>query len=477
MLDKGESRVGAVGTEPMASAQAAEAVAADLLRLQVIVLWHGPFAQAAAALATELSERLRCDRVAVGWLEHDCSAVVALSHAAQLDSRQAVFEKIAAAMDEALEQASTVAIPQPKNAAPQVAMAHLELAGAGRPRALCTVLLADRGEPLGALTLERAARPFTSEEISFCEDSAALAAPILRLKRRAERSWLAAAGESLRASLRSAASPVGRRGRIALAAAAAIALGLLFVPVPYHVAAPTRLEASVQRVVVAPVDGFLEQVNVRPGDAVKANQVLAELSTQDLQAERLKRQSELAQHENVYKAALARADRTQLVINQARAAEAHAQLALIDNQLQRSQLRAPFDGIVIKGDLPQQLGAPVQRGEALLTLAPDNHYRLIVEVDERDIALIGAGMRGKLALAAAPERVFEFEVVRLLPVAVAADGRNYFEVEATLAAPSRELRPGLRGVAKISAGRRSTAWIATHRIVDWLRLNVWSLGA
>jgi len=225
------------------------------------------------------------------------------------------------------------------------------------------------------------------------------------------------------------------------------------------------------------VDGFLEQVNVRPGDSVMSGQVLAELATQDLQAERMKRRSELAQHENVYKAALARADRTQLVINQARAAEAQAQLALIENQLQRAQLRAPFDGIVIKGDLPQQLGAPVQRGEVLLTLAPDDRYRLIVEVDERDVALVDAGLHGRLVLTAEPNAVFDFSVVRLLPVAVAADGRNFFEAEGALEAAGKTLRPGMRGVAKIAAGRRPAAWIATHRLFDWLRLTAWSLGA
>jgi multidrug efflux pump subunit AcrA (membrane-fusion protein) len=262
-----------------------------------------------------------------------------------------------------------------------------------------------------------------------------------------------------------------------LAACGFAAAVLLFVPIPYYVAAPARLEGLVQRVVVAPVDGFLEQVNVRPGDVVKSGQILAALAMQDLQAERMKRLSELAQHENVYKAAFARADRTQLVINQARAGEAQAQLALVENQLQRAQLRAPFDGIVIKGDLPQQVGAPVRRGEVLLTLAPDERYRLIIEVDERDVALVSAGLQGRLALASVPGRVFDFDVVRLLPVAVAADGRNFFEMEGALQAEGKTLRPGMRGVAKIAAGRRSPAWIATHRLFDWLRLTAWSLGA
>jgi biotin carboxyl carrier protein len=451
--------------------------AADLLRVQATVLWQRGFAQAAAAFATELCDRLQCKRVALGWIEGDAnSVVVALSHSADFDPRQAVLEKIAAAMDEALEQAATIVVPPREGASPQVALAHVELAGTGA-RAACTVLLVDAGKPVAALTLERATARFTPEETAFCEDAAALAAPILSLKRRAERGWIASTREAVYGLWRKVSSPEGLRARLCLAAFGFAAAVLLFVPVPYHVAAPARLEASVQRVVVAPVDGFLEQVNARPGDAVKAGQILAELATQDLLAERLKRRSELAQHENVYRAALARADRTQLVVNQARAAEAQAQLALVENQLQRAQLRAPFDGIVIKGDLPQQLGAPVQRGEVLLTLAPDDRYRLIIEVDERDVALVSAGLQGRLALAAEPQAVFDFSVVRLLPVAVAAEGRNFFEVEGALEAAGKTLRPGMRGVAKIAAGQRSPAWIATHRLYDWLRLAAWSLGA
>ena len=43
-------------------------------------------------------------------------------------------------------------------------------------------------------------------------------------------------------------------------------------------AASARLEGAVQRVLSASEDGFLREVHVRPGDLVKAGQVLAELS-------------------------------------------------------------------------------------------------------------------------------------------------------------------------------------------------------
>jgi multidrug resistance efflux pump len=54
---------------------------------------------------------------------------------------------------------------------------------------------------------------------------------------------------------------------------------------------------------------------------------------------------------------MARADRAQLVISQAKADEARAQLALVDEQLGRIRIEAPFDGVVIRGDLSQSLGA------------------------------------------------------------------------------------------------------------------------
>jgi multidrug resistance efflux pump len=198
------------------------------------------------------------------------------------------------------------------------------------------------------------------------------------------------------------------------------------------VSAPARLEGSVQRAIVAAADGFLQQANVRAGDTVKEGQVLAELASQDLQLERRRRESEMRQHENAYKTAQSRNDRAQMVISQLKAGEAQALLALVDGQIERARIQAPFDGVVIKGDLSQNLGAPVQRGEVLLTIAPSDSFRIIVEVEETDIAAIKPGQRGQLVLAAMPERRLDVTVQRVVPVATAADARNYFEVEASL---------------------------------------------
>jgi len=275
----------------------------------------------------------------------------------------------------------------------------------------------------------------------------------------------------LRASLR---APDNVRWRVGLSAAGVVLAGLLFVPTEYRIGGNARVEGEIQRVLVAPVDGFLKQSLVRPGDRVKVGHVLAELAEQDLQLEHNRWASELAQHENAYAAAMARADRTQLVISQARADEARAQLALVDEQLGRTRIEAPFDGVVIRGDLSQSLGSPVQRGDVLLTVAPRERFRVIVEVDERDIGRVRVGQPGSLALSALPWDTLAVKVTRVTPMANAVEGRNVFEVEAALDAQPDTLRPGLRGVARIAVGREPLLWAWTHRLTEWLRLGVWS---
>ncbi len=207
-----------------------------------------------------------------------------------------------------------------------------------------TLPLVVKRQLVGAVQLQfRQVGPILPEQLADWEHAVALLGPVLHFMRRSERPWrkrLRDRAQRIRADLR---APGNGRLRLGLAGLL-LALGVLVaVPMEYRVGGNARVEGAIQRVLVAPADGFIRQNHVRPGDQVKAGQVLAELAEQDLQLERNKWSSELAQHENSYAAAMARADRTQLVLSQARADEARAQLALVDEQLGRIRLEAPFD--------------------------------------------------------------------------------------------------------------------------------------
>lgn len=441
-------------------------VADAVLRPLGAALSRPALADAAAAFCAELAEGLRCDRVTVGLLRGADLQLAGSSHPGALHAAQPAATGIVEAMHEALDQRQPVAWPAPAGA-DVITLAHRQMAGAG---CVCTVPLVDGDRIVGAVTLERAAPAFHEAERALLADISRLAAPVLELKRQLAQPWHQRALGALRQAL---ASP--SRRAIAWTAGLALLAIAMAVPVPWRVSAPARLEGSVQRAVVAATDGFLQQANVRPGDSVRSGQVLAELASQDLELERRRRESELRQHDGAYRAAQARSDRALMVSHQSRVAEAQAMLSLVEAQLARARIEAPFDGIVIKGDLRQHLGAPVQRGEVLMVLAPNDSFRLILEVDEADIGAMLPGQRGELALAAQPEQPLAFVTRRIVPVAATADGRNFFEVEATLQQDLPHLRPGLSGVAKVQAGTQPLGWLLTHRAIGWLRLAWWKV--
>jgi len=424
--------------------------------------------RAGTTLVSSLAQRLGFERVSMGLMQGDAVAVTALSHAAEFDARQPLVRALAETMQEAMDQAVSISYPQPDQALPRVVLAHAELATLG-PGRIVTVPLASAGECIGALCFERAAA-LAADEQHRLEDLGQALAPLVALKVRAERSWYAHARQSVGARWHT----VWRWKSLALGGLALALAGAMAVPVGYGVGAPARLEGTVQRSLAAPADGFLQAVHVRPGDPIKYGDVLVEMADQDLLLEQQKLEAEVAQHENSAAAALAQSDRAQFAMAQAKADEAQAQLDLTRSQLERARVVAPIDGVVISGDLSQASGAPVQRGQVLLTVAPREGHRLIVDVDERDIAAVRSGQRGQLALAAAPDQRLAFTVQRVMPVAAAKQGRNTFEIEARLDTPNANgLRPGLLGVAKIDVGGRSLWTIATRPLIDALRLAWW----
>ena len=76
---------------------------------------------------------------------------------------------------------------------------------------------------------------------------------------------------------------------------------------------------------------------------------------------------------------------------------------LVKSRLARIEVVAPFDGIVVSGDLTQRLGAPVEQGDVLFEVAPNSVHRVVLQVDEREIDELRSGQTGELILASLAE--------------------------------------------------------------------------
>jgi RND family efflux transporter MFP subunit len=248
----------------------------------------------------------------------------------------------------------------------------------------------------------------------------------------------------------------------------------LFVPLPYRVNANFIVRAEALLHLPAPFEGYLGAVNVRPGDLVRSGDLLLSLDRSDLMVERAAARAERQRFAS--EAERAEADNKLADLRAARAAlaQAEARLELIEYRLARAEMRAPFDGVVVDGDLRERIGAPVRSGDVLMKVSRLEGLYVEMRVPERDVDLIAESVRAEIAFTARPEDTFGVAIVRIEPAAQVEREGNVFVVRGDLVSERADwLRPGMSGVAKVESGRRTFAWIATHRLIDFLRLKLW----
>ena len=248
---------------------------------------------------------------------------------------------------------------------------------------------------------------------------------------------------------------------------------LVFVDQDFRVRADAVIEGEVQRVAAAPFRGYVREAPIRAGATVRQGDVLAVLDDRDLLLERVRWRSELEQAAQKHRDAMARRERAEVVQFAAQIRQARAQLDLVEENLRRARITAAIDGLVVSGDLSQMLGSPVEPGATLFEIAPLDAYRVILQVDERDMNHLALGQRGELVLAGLSRQPLGFEISNVTAVTEAKDGSNVFRVEARITTQVEELRPGMEGVGKVEVGERSILWVWTHPVLDWLRLALW----
>jgi multidrug resistance efflux pump len=469
----------AASRAPVAPAPAKRDDAAyrETLELVVAALEHREVAAASAAVVNRLAASLRANRVCLGMWNGGAIELLAVSGSAGFDSSTALSIAVCDAMQEALSQRATLVLPNDPNAAPREDSAQRVLLRLSGGHAVCTVPFPDGASLVGAVTLEWAeAGAGDAPKRARCEAMLALVGPVLSALQRAQLGLLRRAREAAATALKRAFGP--RRPVLKLALVVGIAVLALAssVSAVHRVTGNAVLRGSLQRLVTAPVDGFIATSPVRPGDVVAEGAVLATLDDHALSLEVAKWQAEYDQTLNEYREALSLLDSTKVTTLRASLDRSLAELALAEDNLARSVVRAPIAGFVVSGDLSQSLGAPIERGATLFELAPLDDYHVNVRVPEDDVGLLAPGQTGRLVLEALPGESLAIVVERVTPVSEVVDGRNVFEVEARLADSRDVLRPGMQGAAKFDVGEARLIWLWTHDIFDWLRLKLWALG-
>ena len=431
------------------------------------------YEQGLMRMVAELTSEFDCERVAFAEMRGLHCSLVALSNSADFDQRSNLVRRIADAMDEAVEQDRAILFPDSDSKLIQ--RAHQKLLRNHDLSSVVTIPLASAGKIFGAVTLIGSeSSPLDDSALERCQQILSLLAPFLMLKRDQERGFLATMADTIGSTLSTLFGLRYLKTKLAVIIVATILTMASLVEADFRITADAVLEGEVQRVVAAPISGYLLSSAVRAGDTIRKGEVMASLNDSELKLELARLNGRLQKSRREYREAQSARDLVGYRVIKEQINQIIAETELIEQQLQSIHLTAPFDGVVIEGDLSQALGSPVERGDTLFKIAPLDDYRIILKVDEREIAYVEQGQQGLLTLSSLSQQSMPIRIERITSVAKAADGANFFRVEASLPEAGLNLRPGMEGVGKISAGRERMVWIWTHDVIDWLRLWVWS---
>jgi membrane fusion protein (multidrug efflux system) len=196
---------------------------------------------------------------------------------------------------------------------------------------------------------------------------------------------------------------------------------------------------------------------LRIDDAMLRAQAERASAERDLARQQLERVRSLRQQNASSAADLERAE--------AGARSAAAALAVLQLQIARSTVRAPFAGVV--GQRFVSVGDYVTTGTRLLTLQTVDPQRAVIEVPERYAVRLRPGQTVAFTVAAEPERIFNATVDFIDPVVQTAN--RTIMVKGRAPNPNRVLRPGMFIEARLATATRMNAIVVPEDAVQPLR--------
>ena len=258
------------------------------------------------------------------------------------------------------------------------------------------------------------------------------------------------------------------------------------------VSATGNLEPTDRVDVSSEQSGRVDAVLVDFNDRVEAGQVLAQLDTNNLEADVLVKRNTLISSEatvSQVQAALRKAElahqrvkrlfelsggktpsqldveaaevalikaQADLTSANASVAVAQANLQASETELDKARILSPIDGVILSRQVePGQTVAASLSAPTLFVLARDLvDMELHVDIDEADIGAIRVGQSATFNVDAYPEREFDAEIVqiRLISASAAAGTSNVVAYETVLAVRNEDLAllPGMTAIAEIA---------------------------
>ena len=264
--------------------------------------------------------------------------------------------------------------------------------------------------------------------------------------------------------------------RPAVWVAAAVVVACAF-PVRLSVLAPGELVPARPLVVRAPLEGVVEMFHVQPNQEVKKGQLLFTFdealikSKLDVARQGLNTASTELRQTSQQALADIRV-RTQLAGLSGRIQEKRAEVDYLREQLERTKVVAPGDGVALFDDPSEWIGKPVMVGERILRIAAPGDMEVEVWLPLADAIALESGAPLQLYLNARPLEPVAAQVRYMAHDAVLRpDGQYAYRVRAALSETTTH-RVGLKGTARVEGPWVPAIYWVMRRPLAWLRTTL-----
>ena len=337
--------------------------------------------------------------------------------------------------------------------------------------------LKDEEGVLGVLVFESATPAFATEtQLELAAILANQTAVALRNAQLYHQVPMVDALGALAAKRRALAAVPRRRLQAYAAVATILVAALALIRWPFKVAGT---EAVFRPLALTPVralvPGVVERVLVREGAAVQRGTLLATLRSPELMADRAALAASASAAVRSANLAASRGDAADERLHRIREEALRQELALLDQQIARTLIRAPVTGSVLTPHLDEQLGASLEEGDLLLTLGRTDSLELEFGVDQRDIGLIQEGQETHLRIDALPQRTFVGRVSSIGQFPRDSGSAVHYAVRATISNSDGLLRPHMAAYVRVLTAPVSAASRLLRGPTRWARLFWWKL--
>jgi GAF domain-containing protein/biotin carboxyl carrier protein len=223
------------------------------------------------------------------------------------------------------------------------------------------------------------------------------------------------------------------------------------------------------------VDGVVERVLVREGSRVERGMPLARLRATTVGTEREATAAEAASADRLASLAASRGDAAEEGLQRARADALRREVALLDQELALTTVRAPASGTVLTPRVEELVGSSLAEGDQMLALGRTDTLELEMGVDQRDILRVRPGQEVRLRVDALPQQTFDGTVSSVAQLPVGTGDEVRYPVRARIPNPDGLLRPEMAAHARVLTDPASTVTRLVRGPWRWFRLAWWRL--